>query len=50
MAYDYAGSWDPIANHQAALVNPNNPNAPSTTQAVQYYLSQGIAREKLVLG
>lgn len=53
MAYDFAGSWDKLAGHQANVY-------PSTTQpgatpfsidsAVQYYAQQGVPAEKVVLG
>lgn len=53
MAYDYAGSWDQVSGHQANLFHCNsNPAATpfSTQRAVEYYLSTGVAPDKLVLG
>lgn len=53
MAYDYAGSWDQVAGHQANLFpNPNNPASTpfSTVVALDYYTGQGVASHKLVLG
>ncbi|KAK3485516.1 endochitinase 1 precursor [Neurospora hispaniola] len=53
MAYDYAGSWDQVAGHQANLFHCNsNPAATpfSTQRAVEYYLSTGVAADKIVLG
>ncbi|KAJ0313493.1 Chitinase 4 [Colletotrichum fioriniae] len=53
MAYDYAGSWDTTTGHQANLYqNPSNPTATKfdTQTALAYYLSQGIASNKVVLG
>jgi len=54
MAYDYAGSWDTIAGHQANLhltdssaVNQGNF---STAAAVDYYMSQSVPATKLVIG
>jgi chitinase len=53
MAYDYAGSWDAVAGHQANL-RPSRSNAASTPfnteQAVEYYTRQGIAAHKIVVG
>ncbi|KAI9798568.1 MAG: Endochitinase 1 [Piccolia ochrophora] len=54
MAYDFAGSWDSVAGHQANLF-PSSRN-PSCTpfnadRALAYYQEQGgIAAHKLVLG
>lgn len=53
MAYDYAGSWDQLAGHQANLFpSSHNPRATpfSTEAAVRHYLSQGVAPSKLVIG
>lgn len=53
MAYDYAGSWDSKAGHQANLF-PSEGNSDatpfSTVQAVEHYKSQGVAAHKIVLG
>ncbi|THC87683.1 hypothetical protein EYZ11_012874 [Aspergillus tanneri] len=53
MAYDYSGSWDQIARHQANIY-PSicDPNATQydIDSAIKYYRSQGVAPEKLVLG
>ncbi|GLB37065.1 putative glycosyl hydrolase 18 family protein [Lyophyllum shimeji] len=46
MAYDFSGSWDQIANHQANLFG-----APlSASQAIHHYISSGVPRSKIVLG
>ncbi|KAH8175094.1 glycosyl hydrolases family 18 domain-containing protein [Sarocladium implicatum] len=53
MAYDYAGSWDSIAGHQANLYpSRDNPGSTpfSTVAAVDYYTSQGVHPSKLVIG
>lgn len=50
ISYDYSGSWDPTTRHQAALFNDGQPGSISTDCAVEYYISQGIPRAKLVLG
>ncbi|KAI9265090.1 chitinase [Phascolomyces articulosus] len=46
MAYDFAGAWDSVTGHQAALyggtLNDNN--------AVDYYIASGVPPEKIVLG
>lgn len=53
MAYDYAGSWDSHAGHQANLYpsHANPKSTPfSTSAAVKYYTSHGVAPAKLILG
>ncbi|CAH7672518.1 family 18 glycoside hydrolase [Phakopsora pachyrhizi] len=54
MAYDYAGSWDTIAGHQANLRLPNseavNQGNFSTVAAVNYYLEQSVPARKIVIG
>lgn len=52
MAYDYAGSWSTVTANQANLFSSGNTAAtPFDTQtAVNYYISQGIAASKIVLG
>ncbi|KAK0554152.1 Chitinase 4 [Tilletia horrida] len=46
MAYDYSGSWESTAGHQAKVHGP----APSTEYAVSRYLSAGVPSSKLVQG
>lgn len=53
MAYDYAGSWDSTAGHQANLYpSQTNPSATpfSTSAAIQWYVSHGVSTSKIVLG
>ncbi|CAD6577877.1 MAG: Endochitinase 1 [Tremellales sp. Tagirdzhanova-0007] len=50
MAYDFAGSWDPVANHQANLSGTESSNLPSVDKAVKHYLSHGVKASKLVVG
>ncbi|PLW13396.1 hypothetical protein PCANC_25004 [Puccinia coronata f. sp. avenae] len=54
MAYDYAGSWDTIAGHQANLHLTNssavNQGNFSTAAAVEYYMSQSVPASSLVIG
>ncbi|KAM0787619.1 hypothetical protein ACM66B_003685 [Microbotryomycetes sp. NB124-2] len=50
MAYDYAGSWDTITGHQAALFDDGRPNAVSTDRAIRHFTSHGVPVSKLVLG
>jgi chitinase len=53
MAYDFAGSWDSCAGHQANL-HPCHANPActpfSTSAAVEYYTKQGVPSHKIVLG
>ncbi|PFH51479.1 glycoside hydrolase family 18 protein [Amanita thiersii Skay4041] len=46
MAYDFSGSWDSVSNHQANLFG----EPLSASQAVEWYIAQGVPRSKLVLG
>ncbi|KAK2463279.1 hypothetical protein APHAL10511_004934 [Amanita phalloides] len=46
MAYDFSGSWDSASNHQANLYGGQI----SASQAVDWYISSGVARSKIVLG
>ena len=53
MAYDYAGSWDPVAGHQSNLFP--SPSVPASTPfssaaAVGHYTAQGVAPSKIVVG
>lgn len=53
MAYDYAGSWDATAGHQANLRrSAGNPASTpfDTTSAVDAYVARGVAPHKIVLG
>lgn len=53
MAYDYAGSWDQSAGHQANI-NKSGANSKSTPfdtdSAVSHYISNGVQSRKLVIG
>lgn len=53
MAYDFAGSWDQQAGHQANLYQSTS--APKSTpfsidNAVRHYIQEGVAPSKIVLG
>ncbi|KAI1260991.1 glycoside hydrolase family 18 protein [Xylariaceae sp. FL1019] len=53
MAYDYSGSWDVTSGHQANVFADKGNTAAtkiSTNDAVQYYESQGISSQKIVMG
>lgn len=53
MAYDYAGSWDQRAGHQANLFpSKSHPECTpfSTTAALDYYAKHGVSPSKMVLG
>ncbi|KAK5739825.1 Chitinase 4 [Elasticomyces elasticus] len=53
MAYDFAGSWDQHAGHQANVYpSKSQPGATpfSIDFAVRYYIEHGVAANKIVLG
>ncbi|OJD11878.1 hypothetical protein AJ78_07448, partial [Emergomyces pasteurianus Ep9510] len=54
MAYDYSGSWDQLAGHQANLeVSISNPKSTpwSTKAALDYYIEKGgVPPSKIVMG
>ncbi|KFY80543.1 hypothetical protein V499_00618 [Pseudogymnoascus sp. VKM F-103] len=51
MAYDYVLSGSSEAGHQANLFPANDKSTPFDTQsAVKYYISKGVAPQKIVLG
>lgn len=53
MAYDYAGSWDSVAGHQANVFPSRQaPNSTpfSSSAAVDHYIQQGVHPGKIVLG
>lgn len=53
MAYDYAGSWDQRAGHQANLFpSPASPECTpfSTLAAIEHYTKHGVHPFKIVLG
>lgn len=53
MAYDYSGSWDSNAGHQANLhPSHHNPTSTpfSTSAALKFYISKGIPASKIILG
>ncbi|KAF2841521.1 glycoside hydrolase family 18 protein [Patellaria atrata CBS 101060] len=53
MAYDFSGSWDTMAGHDANLyASSNNPNSTpfNADQAVRAYIAAGVPANKIVLG
>jgi len=45
----FAGSWDAVSGHQAALYS-SAPGGVSVDNAGRYYASKGVAPSKLVIG
>lgn len=53
MAYDFAGSWDGTAGHQANIFpSKDKPHASpfNADAAIRYYLDSGVRSDKIVLG
>lgn len=53
MAYDYSGSWDTIAGHDANVYASTSTPASTpynSEQAIEYYTSNGVSANKIVLG
>lgn len=55
MTYDFNGAWDPTTGHNAPLYPGNTDISPAQRQrnvdaSINYWLSQGAPRHKLVLG
>lgn len=51
MAYDYTGPWSEVTGHQANIFPAGNDSTPFNTRtAVEYFVSEGIAADKIVLG
>ncbi|PNS17225.1 Endochitinase B [Sphaceloma murrayae] len=52
MAYDFAGSWDQCAGHQANIFPSRDARTTpfSADQAVRYYIDSGVRSDKIVLG
>ncbi|PSN70492.1 glycoside hydrolase [Corynespora cassiicola Philippines] len=53
MAYDYSGSWDTIAGHNANWdLSASNPNSThfSTKRAINDYIAAGVPATKIVVG
>ncbi|KAF8070142.1 glycoside hydrolase family 18 protein [Lyophyllum atratum] len=46
MAYDFSGSWDQIANHQANVFG----GPISASESIHYYIAKGVPRSKIVMG
>jgi len=46
MAYDFSGSWESTAGHQANMYG----EPLSASSAVNWYIHQGVARSKIILG
>jgi len=49
MAYDFAGSWDKVANHQANIY-PTSTTPLSASTAIDHFIKAGVAPHKLILG
>lgn len=53
MSYDYSGSWDTIAGHDANLyASTSSPSSTpfNTDQAISYYTANGVNADKIVMG
>ncbi|KAJ9648567.1 hypothetical protein H2201_000900 [Coniosporium apollinis] len=54
MAYDFSGPWVNACGHHAQLFTPHHPHNDAATiscqSAVSYFLSQGVPRNKILLG
>ncbi|KAG6844561.1 hypothetical protein H0H87_005903 [Tephrocybe sp. NHM501043] len=46
MAYDFSGSWDKIAQHQANVFG----GPMSAAESIHHYIAHGVSRSKIVMG
>ncbi|EGN99833.1 glycoside hydrolase family 18 protein [Serpula lacrymans var. lacrymans S7.3] len=46
MSYDFSGSWDQVANHQANVYG----GSINASQAIFWYINNGVARHKVIMG
>lgn len=50
MAYDYAGSWSNVSDHQANLYRGTTLQGVDTDSTIKWYVANGASKNKINMG